>query len=99
MEIKKEETLQIASSNSETKLQDIDISEDLLEIKPEGQLLVKSFKRLDKELKLRLENNSLEGNIWVSKANKYEEKKIITTKILSANIIGKDIYQREKTLR
>ena len=36
IEIKKEKSSQIAFSNSETKLQDIDKSEDLLEIKPEG---------------------------------------------------------------
>ena len=36
IEIKKEETLQIASSNSKTKLQDIDILEDLLKIKSES---------------------------------------------------------------
>ena len=98
MELKKEDS-QPDLSTSKMNLANFDLVENLQKIKPESQLLEEKFERLDQELKLRSGNKSLEGSIWAPKADRCEKKESISTKILSANIIGKNAFEREKTLR
>ena len=71
MEISKENS-QTDQISDETKIKSIDISADLLEIKPESKILEEKFERLDKEIKLRPGNNALEGSIWAPKITFYK---------------------------
>ena len=48
---------------------------------------------------MQLGNASLEESILAPKKEKCDHKIDIKTRVLSANVTGKDTYQREKTLR
>src|SRR5205814_8454027 len=73
MKISKENS-QTDQISDETKIKSIDILADLLEIKPESEILEEKFERLDKEIKLRPGNNALEGSIWAPKIGNCEKK-------------------------
>src|SRR5205085_5814772 len=98
MEISKENS-QTDQISDKTKIKSIDISADLLEIKPESEILEEKFERLDKEIKLRPGNNALEGSIWAPKIGNCRKKENLITRVLAANVTGKNNYQRGKTLR
>ena len=62
-------------------------------------MIDEKFERLGKELKMQLGNALLEESIWTPKKEKCEHKIDIKARVISANVTGRDAYQREKTLR
>jgi hypothetical protein len=98
MEIRNDE-LTTKKSEKQFKIEDIEVTSNLLEFKSEEVILEERFGELNEWIKEKCSNPSLDGSIWAPKRDSCEGKENITARVLSANIAGKDAFQRERSLK
>ena len=82
-----------------TTLEEINIVENILELKSEEVAFEEKFERLDEELKVKYGNSSIDKSIWAPNKKRCEGKRDFVTRSIAANIVGKNAFQREKMLR
>ena len=98
MEIGKDD-LTTEKAKKQFKIEDIDVTSDLLEFKSEEVSLEERFGKLDELIKIKYNNSSLDGSIWAPNKDRCEEIENTVARIIAASVVGKDAYQREKSLR
>jgi hypothetical protein len=98
MEIGKDE-LATEEVKKQFKIEDIDITSGLLKFKSEEVSLEERFGKLDELIKIKYSNPSLDRSIWAPNKDRCEEIENTVARVISASVVGKDAYQREKSLR